>query len=147
MSAIEMIQPHKKSADGSPQKSREIALQGLYKQDTVGTDAVPLRLIWWMMNRRRNQPFARVLIRGTLEHIEEADALFRSSAELEYDRIDSIDKSILRMSIFAMLHLPEIPQPVTINEAIELGKIYGGENSAQFVNGILDAIHKSKTGG
>ena len=135
---------------GHRRKSREIALQGLYMHDTVGTDADTLCELIWVDDELAPEisQFARVLIRGTLEHIEEADALIQKHARnWKFDRIDSIDKSILRLSIFAMLYLPEIPQPVTINEAIELGKIYGGENSAQFVNGLLDAIHKSKTGG
>ena len=53
-----------------------------------------------------------------------------------------MDKSILRISIYAMLYLKDIPVAVTINEGIELGKIYGGESSGQFINGILDAVRK-----
>jgi N utilization substance protein B len=52
-----------------------------------------------------------------------------------------VDKSILRMAVYELLFCPDIPPNVTLNEAIDLGKVYGSENSGAFINGILDALY------
>ncbi len=132
---------------GHRRKSREIALQGLYMYDTVGETSQDLSGLGWIEEEvpAEISDFAKELISGTIKNIGEVDALIVKYAKnWKFDRIASIDKSILRLSIYALVHLKTIPAPVTINEAIELGKIYGGENSAQFINGILDAVHKSE---
>ena len=88
--------------------------------------------------------FTITLIRGTIKHLEEIDEIIKAhSKNWKLERLTVVDKSILRISIYAMNYLPDIPMVVTINEGIELGKIYGGENSGQFINGILDAIRKT----
>ena len=133
---------------GHRRKAREIALQGLYMYDTVNTAPEELSELIWVEEEINDEirDFAIKLITSTIANIKEEDELIVKFAKnWKFDRIAAIDKSILRMSIFALLHLSEIPAPVTINEGIELGKIYGSENSAQFINGILDAINKSGT--
>ena len=78
-----------------------------------------------------------------MEHLGEIDELIiKHSKNWKFERLSVVDKSILRLSIYAMLYLRDIPVIVTINEGIELGKIYGGESSGQFINGILDAVRK-----
>jgi N utilization substance protein B len=52
-----------------------------------------------------------------------------------------VDKNILRMAVYELIHCPDIPPKVTLNEAIDLGKLYGSENSGSFINGILDAVY------
>jgi N utilization substance protein B len=98
--------------------------------------------------------FAVALIRNSVENIEYIDNLIKKhSKNWSFERLTAVDKSILRLSIYSMMFLPDIPTIVTINEAIELGKIYGGDSSGQFINGILDAIKNAelkedvKTGG
>jgi N utilization substance protein B len=77
--------------------------------------------------------------------MEEIDQLIKKNAKnWKFDRIDTIDKSILRISIYSMLYSTDIPLNVTINEAVELAKKFGGDHSGQFINGILDAIKKQK---
>ena len=56
-------------------------------------------------------------------------------------RMSRVDKSILRMAVYELLFCPDIPPKVTLNEAIDLGKMYGSENSGAFINGILDALY------
>lgn len=85
--------------------------------------------------------FATDLIRGTLDYQDEIDSIITGhSKNWEFERLDSIDRTILRFSVYSILYQKDIPPAVSINEAIELGKKYGGENSSQFINGILDAI-------
>ena len=85
---------------------------------------------------------------GVLEHCQEIDQLIEKYSEnWRLARMDIIDRSILRMAVFELLHCEDIPPKATLNEAIELGKRYGSEDSGSFINGILDriqneAIHK-----
>ena len=81
------------------------------------------------------------LVLGVLEHRQEIDRLIEKYSEnWRLDRMDVIDRSILRMAVFELLYCDEIPPKVTLNEAIELGKRYGSEDSGSFINGILDRI-------
>ena len=85
--------------------------------------------------------FLRRLVLGVLEHCKELDRLIeRYSENWRLDRIDVIDRNILRMALFELLYCEDITPKVTINEAIDLGKRYGSENSGSFINGILDRI-------
>ncbi|MGV7928782.1 MAG: transcription antitermination factor NusB [Spirochaetota bacterium] len=130
---------------GHRRKSREYALQGLYMFETVHTPPDELALLGWVDKDISEdiRRFAVSLIDGSLQNMDEIDDLIKTySKNWKFERLSAVDKSILRLSIFALLHLPDIPSAVTINEGIELGKIYGGESSGQFINGILDAIHK-----
>jgi len=81
------------------------------------------------------------LVLGVLEHCQEIDRLIKKySKNWRLDRMNIIDRAILRMATFELLYCEEIPPKVTLNEAIELGKRFGSEDSGSFINGILDRI-------
>ncbi len=85
--------------------------------------------------------FAKQLILATIRHKTDIDKVIRTKvANWEFDRIALIDRLILRMSICELLYFKEIPPKVSMNEAIELAKLFSTERSGQFVNGILDAV-------
>lgn len=132
---------------GHRRKAREYALQALYMHETVNSPAEYLCGLSWI---NRDVPediknFAVTLIKGSIEKIDFIDTLIRKySRNWKFERLNVIDKSVLRISIYTLLFLPDIPEAVTINEGVELGKAYGGENSGQFINGILDAIKNSE---
>ena len=85
--------------------------------------------------------FARKLIYDVIEHREELEKYIRHKvAHWELERIATIDKILLQMGICEMLYFPDIPPKVTINEAIEVAKVFSTERSGKFINGILDAI-------
>jgi N utilization substance protein B len=130
---------------GHRRKAREYALQGLYMYEISKTPVEELAKLSWVDKPIPDniREFAVTLIEGSIEHVNEIDELIiRHSKNWKFERLGAVDKSILRISIYAMLHLKDIPMVVTINEGIELGKIYGGEGSGQFINGILDAVRK-----
>ncbi len=80
-------------------------------------------------------------MQGVLDHCREIDGLIeRYSENWSLERITSIDRTILRIAIFELLYREDIPPKVTLNEAVDLGKRFGSENSGGFVNGILDRI-------
>jgi transcription antitermination protein NusB len=85
--------------------------------------------------------FAEPLIRGALEHREEADEIItRHAKNWELHRIAAVDRNILRLAIYEMLHRDDIPPVVSINEAVDIAKKFSTQDSGKFVNGILDKV-------
>ncbi|PYJ05589.1 MAG: transcription antitermination factor NusB [Verrucomicrobia bacterium] len=85
--------------------------------------------------------FADPLIRGALEHRDEADALIRKYCKnWDLPRIAAVDRNILRLAIYEMLHREDIPPVVSINEAVDIAKRFSTQESGKFVNGILDSV-------
>src|SRR5438093_788074 len=87
------------------------------------------------------QAFAGELVNGVREHRERIDALIAASAEhWRLPRLSRVDLNLLRLATFELLGRPDIPASVTIDEAIEIARRFGSEDSAAFVNGVLDHI-------
>lgn len=85
--------------------------------------------------------FADPLIRGAIQHREQADDLIRKHAKnWELHRIAAVDRNILRLAIYEMLHRDDIPPVVSINEAVDIAKKFSTQDSGKFVNGILDKV-------
>lgn len=88
--------------------------------------------------------YAQTLLQGVDEHAEAIDELIRQHAEnWRLERMPVIDRNILRLAIYEMLHETSVPKVVILDEAIELAKKYGSESSGRFVNGLLDAVLKA----
>ena len=88
-------------------------------------------------------PFVAVLVKGTAEHIAEVDGLITKHAEhWRMERMPAVDRNILRLAVWEMLH-GGTPAAVTIDEALELARKFSNEESVQFVNGVLDAVHRA----
>ena len=85
--------------------------------------------------------FAEPLIRGALDHREEADALIKKHAQnWDLHRMAAVDRNVLRLAIYEMLHRDDIPPVVSINEAVDIAKKFSTQDSGKFVNGILDKV-------
>ena len=86
-------------------------------------------------------PYALELSRGTMQNINRIDTLIRKSASnWRVERIASTDRNLLRIAVYEMLFSEDAPDQVVINEAVEIAKRYGTEESPSFVNGVLDAV-------
>jgi len=86
--------------------------------------------------------FSSLLIEGAWEKRHEIDKVISDCSEhWSISRMSRVDRSILRMAVYELLYCDDIPPKVTLNEAIDLGKTYGSENSGSFINGILDALY------
>lgn len=95
---------------------------------------------------REYYAFAEELVHGVIEHLEEVDAVIVAHTQnWSFDRIAKVDLSVLRLAIYELLYRTDIPPIVSINEAIELGKIYSTPDSKRFINGILDKMKGSIT--
>ena len=136
---------------GQRRRSREIALQILYRIDM--TESPPdeaILLHYELVSPDEDhevkasplvRPFAEHLVRGVFLHQEEIDRIIVSASEhWRLDRMSLVDRNILRIALFEMLYCPDVPPKVSINEAIDIGKRFGSEDSGAFINGVLDHI-------
>ena len=134
---------------GSRRKGRIIAFQSLYRFDVSHADVKDLCDFSWLGAERLHKlqdetsSFARMLITGTLENIDYIDEVIKNQLEhWDFQRIAKVDLAILRMSVYCLLYQQDIPTSVTIDEAIDIAKQFGTEESFRFINGILDGVHK-----
>ncbi len=124
-------------------KARAVALQALYEIDTAGHDpqGVLERLFEETLLPEEVRAFAESRLAGILEHRQEIDRQIQKAAPAwPLLQISRIDLNILRLAIFEILFDNEVPLKVAINEAIELAKTFGSDNSPKFVNGVLGAV-------
>ena len=130
--------------------SRSIVLQSLFEWDLNSIEknevtAVLERNIAEFAPNRSDSPFMERLISGVLQKQKELDLVIEKAApEWPIDRISPVDRNILRVGLYELLFADrsEVPTKVAINEAIELAKQFGGDNSSRFVNGVLGAVYK-----
>jgi N utilization substance protein B len=125
-------------------KAREIALQVLYGLNFVDIDVQKALDLFWgnFVAPKAAKEFAAFLVQGTCEHKEELDKLIAGCSDnWSLGRMSKVDINILRLAAFEFLYCDDIPPKVTLNEAVDLGKTFGSENSGSFINGILDALN------
>jgi len=124
-------------------RARQFALEVLYQVDLCGT-AVLEESLADMVERAGDSDvsgFASALVRGTLQKCPELDRVIGEVAQnWDLSRMATIDRNILRLGAYELLFRDDIPPKVSINEGIELGKLYSTAESGTFVNGILDHI-------
>lgn len=145
--------PHK---DPDPRRlGREFAMQFLFQFDLYDEfDDQKLVHFWTQLeesglypqNRllRKSKEFAEKLIRGSMEKKADIDSSIEKFAKKwKIDRMAIVDRNIMRIAAYEMLFCPEIPPVVSINEAVEIAKSFGGEESSSFINGILNGIKDS----
>ncbi|OGQ90991.1 MAG: transcription antitermination factor NusB [Deltaproteobacteria bacterium RIFOXYA12_FULL_58_15] len=133
-------------------RARECALQILYQLDmTAAQDgALPAEKLDVALERywdsfeavdADEREFAERLARGVVREVESIDnAIGEASRNWRLSRMESVDRNLLRLAAFEIIHCPDIPRAASINEAIEIAKRYGGGDSAAFINGILDKL-------
>ncbi len=132
-------------------RARELALQFLYMLDIQGADYRP-QLDPFLADELDGKPsaedvreYARRLVDGVAANREAIDRLLAVAAQnWDLARMAVIDRNVLRLGCYEMLHEPDVPTKVAINESIELSKRFSTEQSGAFVNGILDRIRKDR---
>lgn len=88
--------------------------------------------------------YARRLVEGTVSHLEQIDGLLSQQADhWRLERMPAVDRNILRLAVFELVHEPDVPKLVVLDEAVELAKRFGSDQSARFVNGLLDGLLKT----
>jgi N utilization substance protein B len=145
---------------GSRRKGRLLDFQALFSWSVLNSEASSgggmvscdlreLLLFPWLTpeelekNSEDSLNFARLLTAGALEKLDDVDAEIKAQLEhWDFDRLARVDLAVLRISVFALKYQTDIPASVTIDEAVDIAKIYGGDESYRFVNGVLDGIKK-----
>jgi len=126
-------------------RARELAMQSLYQLDVQGSEYL-VRLGTFLRENSEDEvvfEMADKWSRKTWENLAVCDGLIKTAAvKWELSRLSQVDRSILRLSAYQLKFCPDIPGKVVINEAIELAKKYGAQQSPRFVNGVLDAIFR-----
>ncbi|HYO73494.1 MAG TPA: transcription antitermination factor NusB [Archangium sp.] len=131
---------------GARRTARERALQALYQLEmTPGSVHEALESAWAATEEAHKEAeavkFARELVDGVMGHRAEIDRLIEQhSHNWRLDRMSRIDRNVLRLGVFELKYRPDIPTTVSLNEAVELGKNFGTEESSAFVNGLLDRV-------
>ncbi len=131
---------------GKRSRARERAFQILFQIDVGCIDAGEAikNTLGETQLSEEARNFAIALVQGTLKHIHELDELIAKHARgWTIERMVNVDRTIIRMAAYELLYHTEVPYKVTINEAVELAKKYGTEDSGLFVNGILGGIIKT----
>jgi N utilization substance protein B len=139
-----------KPADASARhRAREAALQMLYQWEIGRTTPGDVILSYWPAHGEladlpdAHRDFANELVRGTTARLDEIDRLLAArAANWRVARMAVLDRLVLRLATFELLGMPDTPPKVVINEAIELARVYSGEEAVGFVNGVLDGVRK-----
>jgi transcription antitermination protein NusB len=135
---------------GPRRKAREYALQMLFQWD-ITHDSVEQIVATFFQNQPEESAttvaFARDLLTGSIEHVEEIDRLIQRHAEhWRLDRMAIVDRNLLRLAAQEFMYGEGTPKAVVINEAIEIARRFSSQESPQFINGILDSIKKELEG-
>jgi len=128
---------------GARRKARAIALQALYEIDSVGHDVeeVVTRFLAEAWLSEENDAFVRELVSKVIQNKEKIDHNIQKFATAwPIEQIPVVDRSILRLAIFEILFDNKVSVKVAINEAVELAKKFGSDNSPKFVNGVLGSV-------
>jgi N utilization substance protein B len=130
----------------SRRKARQRALQILFSWDArrrpVDEAINEYYDALYAEERPERDPFVIDLVRGTVQQVDQIDERITRHAEhWRIERMPGVDRNILRLAVYEMVHAGT-PAPVTIDEALELARKYSGEESVQFVNGVLDAVRR-----
>ncbi len=126
-----------------------MAFQALFAWDASGVPAADLLDFSWLETSQRERlgeegiAFPRLLIAGTIEHIEEIDKIITAHLNnWDFSRLNKVDLAILRMSVYSLLYQKELHPSIIIDEAIDISKEFGSDESFRFINAVLDNIRK-----
>ena len=139
---------------------RECALQILYQLDLGGLFApgeksaeqldAAIAHYWGSFDKKKvtvDKDFSERMVRGIFDHVDSLDATIQGVARRwRMDRMNAVDRNLLRLAAYEILHCPDIPRGVSINEALEIAKKFSGEESRAFINGLLDQLGRGDSG-
>ena len=127
---------------GTRRKAREYALQILFQWDVHGSTNHWLKEFWAQRQASEDvRAFVERLVEGVWAHQKELDSTIETHAKnWTLSRMPIVDRNLLRLSLYELIWMPDVPAKVTVNEAIELAKAFADDEAKRFVNGILDTV-------
>lgn len=130
-------------------KGRILAFQSLFAWDANKMSMSDLLGFTWLEDEKREKfgeegiAFPRLIIAGTIEHISEIDAQIKANLKnWDFDRLNRVDLAILRMSVYSLLFQRDLHPSIVIDEAVDISKEFGSDDSYRFINAVLDNIRK-----
>ncbi|ANJ68327.1 hypothetical protein A9404_06510 [Halothiobacillus diazotrophicus] len=122
--------------------ARERAVQALYQQllNSTSDDLLDAQFMEDPFMLKVDLNLFRRIVRGVSAHERELDRSFVELLDRPLAELDPIEHAILRLGAFELIHSPEIPRAVVINEAVEMAKLYGASESHRYINGVLDRL-------
>jgi len=126
-------------------RARELAVQGIYSWQLSNNaiEQVELSLATSNDMKKVDMPFFQRLLRGTVEDVDVLDDKIKPYLGRLPEELDPIEKAILRLATFELVHCIDVPYRVVINEYVELAKTFGAQESHKFINGALDKAVKT----
>lgn len=135
---------------GMRRRARILAFQALFSWEISRSDTAELLRFPWLVGATEPEysedilAFARLLVQGCLENIEAVDSQIKEHLEhWDITRLVKVDLALLRLGCYSLLYQRQIPATVTIDEAVDIAKMFGCDDSYRFINGVLDGIRKS----
>lgn len=132
-------------------KGRILAFQALYSWDLGNIDIDNILDFSWVEEEslekmgEESLTFAKLLVSGTIEHIEEIDSIIKDHlSRWDFDRLNKVDLAILRISVYPLLYQKDLHSSIVIDEAIDISKDFGSDDSYKFINAVLDNVRKSQ---
>ena len=128
---------------GARTKAREAALQLLYALEAAGEpQEVVMREFWRETpGDPEGRPYADALVRGIMQQLPELDRRITAASEnWRVERMTAVDRNLLRIGTYELVHVGDVPRAVAIDEAVEIAKRFGTEDSSKFVNGVLERV-------
>lgn len=126
-------------------KAREYSVQAIYQWQMSGSSLndIEAQYLTTMNARKVDTEYFQELFNGVLTNLDDMDRALEPALERDLDDIDPVERAIIRLAAYELIHRIDIPKKVVINEAIELAKTFGATDGHKFVNGVLDKISKT----
>ena len=131
---------------GTRRQARELAMQALFYMDIRkdASEAMLENFCGCFCPSKKSRPFFRKLVNGVLETKDQIDALVeRYSQNWNISRMSCVDRNVMRVAVYEIIYCHDIPPKVSINEAVDIGKKFGTQESGAFINGIMDSIRET----
>ncbi len=125
-------------------QARRLALQALYQWQVTGDDIGDISSQFVAKNDsdKYDIDYFRDLFQGVPTHLDELDRELQPLIDRDIERVDLVERAALRLGVYELLHHPEVPFRVVINESVELAKVFGADKGHRYVNGVLDKVSR-----
>ena len=125
-------------------QARRLALQALYQWQVTGDDIGDISSQFVAENDSDKYDIAyfRDLFQGVPTHLDQLDRELQPLIDRDIERVDLVERAALRIGVYELLHHPEVPFRVIINESVELAKVFGADKGHRYVNGVLDKVSR-----
>lgn len=130
------------SLSAGRRKARRFGLQAVYQWQLAGGDAHEIEA-WFRTENDMHKvdlDYFHQLLKGVIAEVEDLDAALKPVLDRPVKELSQVEKAILRIGVWELLHRPDVPWKVVVNEAIELARLFGAEEAHRYVNGVLDKV-------